>query len=168
MTVEENKVRRMSRQQIAAEAKRVGDSVLAVIKAEQEQNLAKKPDDVALCLFTTANAYRQFQEKYYGRLQRLRTQAELNKLQAEMENLRKYRNELSEPSGQYPSTFQTLNDSLLYVRPIKAEELVCEPEKGDTAAEKSLGFWVFRMPKQQLIKIKTVKVKPKPAKGPNW
>jgi hypothetical protein len=41
--------------------------------------------------------------------------------------------------------------------------LVCAAEK---AAQN--GFWVFRVPKQRLIEIKTVKVKPKPAKGPNW
>ena len=80
-----------------------------------------------------------------------------------MAELRKYRNELSENEGKFPTTFQTLTDSLLYVRPVKNAELVCAPEKGVQN-----GFWVFRIPKQRLIEIKTVKVKPKPAKGPNW
>jgi hypothetical protein len=168
LTVEENKVKRMSRHQIAAETHRVADSVLTVIKAEQQQKLTQNPNDVALCLFTTADAYFTFQKKYQGRLQQLRSSSEVKALQAEMENLRKYRNELSEPGGNFPATFQTLTDSLLYVRPVKAEELICAPEENDSAAEKNLGYWVFRMPKQKLIEIKTVKVKPKPAKGPNW
>ena len=168
LTVEENKVKRMSRHQIAAETQRVADSVLTVIKAEQQQKLTQSPNDVALCLFTTADSYFTFQKKYNGRLQQLQSSSEIKALQAEMENLRKYRNELSEPAGNFPATFQTLDDSLLYVRPVKAEELICAPEKNDVAAGKNLGFWVFRMPKQKLIEIKTVKVKPKPANGPNW
>ncbi|KAA9331894.1 hypothetical protein [Adhaeribacter soli] len=168
LTVEENKVKRMSRHQIAAETQRVADSVLTVIKAEQQQKLTQNPNDVALCLFTTADAYFMFQKKYNGRLQQLQSASEIKALQAEMENLRQYRNELSEPAGNFPATFQTLTDSLLYVRPVKAEELICAPEKNDVGAEQHLGYWVFRMPKQKLIEIKTVKVKPKPAKGPNW
>jgi hypothetical protein len=86
----------------------------------------------------------------------------MQKLQAEMAELRRYRNQLTEPANELPATFQTLNDTLLYVREVSDGQTLCATKVADT------GFWVFRMPKQKFVEILTVKVKPKPAKGPNW
>ena len=159
LAVEQRKVKRMSREQIAAETQRVADSVLTLVFKAQQELTAKD----SVCNFAFTKPYRQFQQKYHGRAAVVADAKDLQKLETEMAELRQYRNELSEPAGKFPATFQTLNDSLLYVRPLKNGELVCAAEK---AAQN--GFWVFRVPKQRLIEIKTVKVKPKPAKGPNW
>ncbi|MBK0404247.1 hypothetical protein I5M27_14720 [Adhaeribacter sp. BT258] len=159
LAVEQRKVKRMSREQIAAETQRVADSVLTLVFKNQQELAAKD----SACNFVFTKPYRQFQQKYHGRAVMVADAEDLKKLENEMAELRKYRNELSENEGKLPATFQTLTDSLLYVRPVKNKELVCAPEKAGQQ-----GFWVFRMPKQRLIEIKTVKVKPKPAKGPNW
>jgi hypothetical protein len=158
---EENKVFRVPREKLASETQRVADSVLTLVLADQKHVQTSKPSD-SLCDLSQTKPYREFQQKYNGRAQPVTDIALLNDLQAEMQNLRKYRNELSEPEGNFPATFQTLNDSLLYVRPIKAGEGIC----GNTNTPS--GFWVFRFPKQKFVEILTIKVKPKPAKGPNW
>ncbi|MFC5270766.1 hypothetical protein [Adhaeribacter terreus] len=159
LAVEERKVKRMSRQQIATETRRVADSVLTLILQEQQRLVTTD----SACNFVFTQPYQQFQKKYFGRAEMISAAADVQKLETEMAELRKYHNELSENEGKSPATFQTLTDSLLYVRPVKNTELVCAKEK---VAEN--GFWVFRVPKQRLIEVRTVKVKPKPAKGPNW
>jgi hypothetical protein len=160
---EENKVFRVSRERFASETRRVADSVLALVIADQKQLLAQNPNDTAACNFAMLKPYQEFQEKYNGRLALVTGKPELSKLFAEMEELRKYRNELSipVPGNKYPATFQTLNDSLLYVRPAKVEENNCKENEES-------GFWVFRFPKQRFVEVLTIKVKPKPKKGPNW
>src|SRR5690606_20002846 len=92
LKVEENKVKRMSRAQIAAETQRVADSVLTLVFAAQQELVAK--DSVCEMAFT--RPYRAFQQKYNGRAELVLNATELQKLNAEMANLRKYRNELSE------------------------------------------------------------------------
>ncbi|HSI90153.1 MAG TPA: hypothetical protein VK927_03505 [Adhaeribacter sp.] len=156
---EENKVKRVSRPQLAREAQRVSDSVLVLVLTEQFRLL---PIDSALaCNFRQTNTYRSFREKYNGRAALVSAKEGIEKLEAEMAELRKYRNELNEPGGNFPATFQTLNDSLLYVKRAKPEEMYCEQAAGES-------YWVFRYPKPNFVEIMTVKVKPKPAKGPNW
>lgn len=167
---EENKVKRVSRAQLGRETQRVADSVLKVVFAEQQRQLQERPNDISACLFSTAEAYRNFKRTYNGNFRQVRREAELQQLQAELAELRKYRNELSETEGKFPATFQTLTDSLLYVRPLQQDELICALKDPAGASEVTAepGFWVMRVPKQKFVEIMTVKVKPKPEKGPNW
>jgi hypothetical protein len=161
---EENKVFRVSRERFASETRRVADSVLTLIIADQKKLLAQNPKDTAACNFAMLQPYQEFQKKYNARLALISGKTEIMKLEQEMEELRKYRNELSipVPGNKFPATFQTLNDSLLYVRPAKVEEVFC------AGAAPESGFWVFKFPKKRFVEILTIKVKPKPAKGPNW
>lgn len=161
LQVEESKVRRVSRGDLAKETQRVADSVLTLVLSERQQAFMGKPTADSLCSFADYLAYRQFQGKYHGRALVVSAPTEVQKLNAEMEELRRYNNQLPEKKAGFPATFQTLTDSLLYVRQISAGQQLCK-------ATPASGYWVFRMPKQKLIEIKTVKVKPKPAKGPNW
>jgi len=159
--VEEQKVRRVSRGQLAKETQRVADSVLTLVLSARQQTFMGKPTADSLCSFSDYLAYRQFQQKYHGRASVVSGASETQKLNAEMDEHRKYNNQLPEKKAGFPATFQTQTDSILYVQQIAKGQQLC-PE---TPAS---GFWVFRISKQKLIEVMTVKVKPKPAKGPNW
>lgn len=159
---EENKVKRVSRAQLAAETQRIADSVLTlVLSARQEAFMAAVKHDT-LCSFSNYLPYRQFQEKYHGRANLVSAPAEVQKLTAEMAEVRKFNNQLPENKEGFPATFQTQTDSVFYVRKVENGQQLCASVSGKN------GFWVFRFPKQKLVEIMTVKVKPKPAKGPNW
>jgi len=165
---EENKVKRVSRAQLAQETQRICDNVLVqVLSARQAVSMTNAAADT-LCNFRDYAPYQQFQEKYKGRAQLLTDPNALKKLTAEMEELRKYRNELPENTGQFPATFQTLNDTLLYVREVEEGQTLCAAGNANAAANAENRFWVFRLPKVKFVEIMTVKVKPKPVKGPNW
>lgn len=160
--VEERKVRRVSRAQLAKETQRVADSVLtAVVLSARQKFLTGNTKSDLSCVFREYAAYQEFQAKYHGRVEVVFEAPALAKLQTEIAGYRKFNNQLPENKPGFPAVFQTQTDTVLYVRQIIAGQKLCErsPESG---------FWVFRMPKQKLIEIMTVKVKPKPAKGPNW
>ena len=159
---EENKVKRVSRAQLATETQRVADSVLTlVLSARQEAFMAEVKTDT-LCSFADYLPYRAFQEKYQGRAEVVWQKADVQKLNAEMAEIRKFNNQLPENKEGFPATFQTQTDTVLYVREIADGQQLCSSIPANN------GFWVFRLPKQKLVEIMTVKVKPKPAKGPNW
>ena len=62
LAVEERKVKRMSREQIAAETQRVADSVLTLVFNAQQQLTAKD----SACHFVYSQPYRGFLKKYFG------------------------------------------------------------------------------------------------------
>ena len=158
---EENKVKRVSRTQLASEMQRVSDSVLTLVLSERQQQFMGKVKADTLCSFRNYLAYRQFQDKYLGRAYVVNQPANVQKLNAEIADMRKFNNQLPENKEGFPAAFQTQADTVFYVRAIAAGQQLC-------SAIPAEGFWVFRFPKQKLVEIMTVKVKPKPAKGPNW
>src|SRR5688572_30727461 len=159
---EENKVKRVSRAQLAAETQRVADSVLTLILSARQQAFMAEVKNDTLCSFKDYHAYRQFQEKYSGSAVLVWHPTEVQKLNQEMTEIRKFNNQLPENNESFPATFQTQTDTVFYVRKVEAGQQLC------SSIPVNNGFWVFRFPKQKLVEIMTVKVKPKPAKGPHW
>ncbi len=159
---EENKVKRVSRAQLAKETQRVADSVLtAVVLSARQKFLTGNTKSDLSCVFSEYAAYQEFQAKYNGRVDIVFETPAIAQLNTEIAEYRKFNNQLPENKPGFPATFQTQTDTLLYVRPIEAGQQLCEQSPAS-------GFWVFRFPKQKLVEIMTVKVKPKPAKGPHW
>jgi hypothetical protein len=159
---EENKVFRVSRQRLAQETQRIADSVLTlVLSARQEAFMGEVKTDT-LCSFDDYLPYRQFQEKYKGRAYVVWQPAEKQKLAADIAEVRKFNNQLPENKEGLPATFQTQNDTVFYVRKVEGWQQLC------ASVPVADGFWVFKFPKHKLVEVMTVKVKPKPAKGPNW
>ena len=158
---EENKVKRVSRTQLAQETQRISDSVLTLVLSERQQQFMGEVKADTLCRFDHYVAYRQFQDRYLGRAYVVNQPADVQKLNAEIAEMRKFNNQLPENKEGFPAAFQTQTDTVFYVRAVAAGQQLC-------SAIPAEGFWVFRFPKQKLVEIMTVKVKPKPAKGPNW
>src|SRR5687768_2536754 len=91
---EENKVRRVSRAQLATETQRISDSVLTLVLSARQQAFMAEVKNDTLCSFKNYHAYRQFQDKYNGRASLVFAPTEIQKLNAEMAEIRKFNNQL--------------------------------------------------------------------------
>lgn len=156
MQVEENTVKRVPREELAKEMIRVSGNVLdSLMLPLSESNTAG-----VTCDFSGSIAYNRFKQKYKGNIRLVEETSELTKVEKTLETERKFMNELSPEPGKYPLVFRAQSDSLLYI--------------SKTAPGKSCGHnpatdvWLVSVPKQEIIKSLTLKVKPKPKKGPNW
>src|SRR5687768_14406819 len=89
---EENKVKRVSRAQLAKESQRVSDSVLTLVLSARQQIFMAEVKNDTLCRFADYHAYRQFREKYKGRAYVSWQPADIQKLKAEMAEIRKFNN----------------------------------------------------------------------------